>query len=80
MALQRHSPNTIKAYKQYAQIFLQAISEYTRLKKIQYQKVKNLSIVWLRTMKISIDRQNANINLKNFNSKKPPDEDKISIW
>jgi hypothetical protein len=29
MALQRYLPNPIKAYKQYARLFLKAISDYT---------------------------------------------------
>ena len=40
MALQRYSPNTIKAHKQYVQVFLQAMSDYTSLKKIPVSKIE----------------------------------------
>lgn len=40
MASQRYSPNTIKAYKQYAQVFLQAMSGYTNLKKIPVPEIE----------------------------------------
>jgi|GEM_PF-1484144 len=40
MAFQRYSPSTIIAYKQYAQVFLRAKSDYTSLKKIPVSEIE----------------------------------------
>src|SRR5690606_15508918 len=53
MALQRYSPNTIKAYKQYAQVFLQAMSDYTSLKKTPASEIEGFTNRMVTDDKIS---------------------------
>jgi len=40
IALQRYSPNTIKAYKQYIQAFFQTMSDYASSKEIQVSVIE----------------------------------------
>jgi len=59
MALQCYSPNTIKAYKQYAQVFLQAMSDYTRLKKIPVSEIEGFINRMVTDNKISVSYQRS---------------------
>ena len=59
MALQRYSPNTIKAYKQYAQVFLQAMSDYTSLKKIPVSEIEGFINRMVTDNKISVSYQRS---------------------
>ena len=59
MALQRYSPNTIKAYKQYAEVFLQAMSDYTSLKKIPVSEIEGFINRMVTDNKISVSYQRS---------------------
>ena len=59
MALQRYSPNTIKAYEQYAQVFLQAMSGYTNLKKIPVSEIEGFINRMVTDNKISASYQRS---------------------
>ena len=59
MALQRYSPNTIKAYKQYAQVFLQAMSDYSSLKKIPVLEIEGFINRMVTDNKISVSYQRS---------------------
>lgn len=59
MALQRYSPNTIKAYKQYTQVFLQAMSDYTSLKKIPVSEIEGFINRMVKDNKISASYQRS---------------------
>lgn len=59
MALKRYSPSTIKAYKQYAQVFLQAMSDYTSLKKIPVSEIEGFINRMVTDNKISVSYQRS---------------------
>ncbi len=59
MALQRYSPNTIKAYEQYAQVFLQAMSGDTNLKKIPVSEIEGFINRMVTDNKISASYQRS---------------------
>ena len=59
MALQRYSPNTIKAYKQYAQVLLKAMSHYTRLKDIPFSEIEGFINCMVTDNKISVSYQRS---------------------
>src|SRR5690606_18896411 len=59
MALQRYSPNTVKAYKQYAQVFLKAMSSFTRLKDIPLSEIEGFINRMVTDNKISVSYQRS---------------------
>src|SRR5690606_17729279 len=59
MALQRYSPNTIKAYKQHVQVFLQAMSEYDNLKEIPVSEIEGFINRMVTDNKISVSYQRS---------------------
>ena len=59
MALQRYSPNTIKAYMQYAQVFPQAMSSFTNLKDIPVSEVEGFINRMVTDNKISVSYQRS---------------------
>src|SRR5690606_30433922 len=59
MALQRYSPNTIKAYKQHVQVFLRAMSEYPSLKEIPVSEIEGFINRMVTDNKISVSYQRS---------------------
>ena len=59
MAFQRYSPNTIKAYKQYVQVFLQAMSDYASLKEIPVSEIGGFINRMVTDNKISVSYQRS---------------------
>jgi len=61
MALQRYSPNTIKAYKQHVQVFLRAMSDYANLKEIPVSEIEKFINRLVIDNKISVSYQRQSI-------------------
>src|SRR5690606_14727801 len=57
LALQRYSPNTIRAYRDYARIFLKHMEDYVDLEQIPIIEIENFINMKLKEDRISVSFQ-----------------------